>query len=50
MQLTPQPSEFLTQYVTERLRPLEQGAFELPSDPPSFATDTRYVPLRNIVT
>jgi hypothetical protein len=40
---------FLKHYVTERLPELAQGAFELPGDPPSFAIDQRYVPLRATV-
>jgi hypothetical protein len=40
------PEQFLSQYITERLPHLEHGVFELPSDPPSFVTDLRYLPLK----
>jgi hypothetical protein len=39
-------TSFLKHYVTERLPELPQGALEVPGDPPGFAVDQRYVPLR----
>jgi hypothetical protein len=42
------PKQFLSQYVTERLPVMGRGVFELPYDPPSFAADLRYLPLKDV--
>jgi hypothetical protein len=47
MTATPATSQYLNQYITERLPLLEQGGFDVPGDPPSIAVDRRYVPLRD---
>ena len=45
MTATPATKQYLDQYVTERLPALQQGALDVPGDPPSFTVDHRYVPL-----
>ena len=45
MTATPATSQYLRHYITERLPALEQGALDVPGDPPSFTVDQRFVPL-----
>jgi len=40
-------SQYLRNYIAERLPVLEQGSLDVPGDPPSIALDQRYVPLRD---
>ena len=49
MTATPATSQYLKTYISERLPALEQGALDIPGDPPSFAADQRYLPLRDPV-
>jgi hypothetical protein len=49
MAATPTANQYLKAYISERLPVLEQGALDLPEDPPSFTVDRRYVPLRDPV-
>ena len=49
MTATPATSQYLRHYIAERLPILEQGALDVPGDPPSFTVDQRYVPLRDPV-
>jgi len=45
----PTTSQYLKTYISERLPALEQGALDIPGDPPSFAADQRYIPLQDPV-
>jgi hypothetical protein len=47
MPATPATSQYLQHYITERLPVLEQGALDVPGDPPSITVDQRFVPLRD---
>jgi len=49
MTATTPGQDFLNRFVAEKLPEYPMGSSEIEGDPPSFATDVRYVPLRDPV-